>query len=174
MTTTVFNRKINEVENKIQNSSNLVTTTVLNTKISEVENKILHHANYITTPEFNKLTAKSFAKRLKQVNLVSKTNFDNKVISFVRKITSSKTKYLEVQKKVNSLITKDYNFSSGRICFTSNDGSQNIKPTLDTLKLKKTKVLIMFLAGNMVLMEAWDHQRKSLILILVKQTQNFA
>ena len=143
-----FNKKISEVENKIPKSSNLVATTVLNTKITEVENKILHHANYITTPKFNKLTAKSFAKRLKQNNLVSKTDFDNKLISFVRKITSNKTEYLEVQKKLNSLITKDYNFSLGRIYFTSNDESQNIKPTLDTLELKKTKVLIMFLGGN--------------------------
>ena len=35
-----MNTKISEVENKIPNTSNLVTTNVLNTKISEVENKI--------------------------------------------------------------------------------------------------------------------------------------
>ena len=40
MTTTVFNTKISEAENKIPNTSNVVTKTVLNTKISEVENKI--------------------------------------------------------------------------------------------------------------------------------------
>ena len=87
----------------------LVTTTVLNTKISEVENKIPNHDKYITTPEFNKLTAENFTARLKQANLVTKTDFDNKLTSFNRKITSNKTKYLEVQKKLNSLIT--YNFS---------------------------------------------------------------
>ena len=32
MTTTVLNTKISEVENKIPNTSNLVTATVLNTK----------------------------------------------------------------------------------------------------------------------------------------------
>ena len=82
---------------------------------------------------------------------MTKTDFDNKLTNFDRKITSNKTKYLEVQKKLNCLITKDYDFFLGRIYFTSHDGSQNTfvyQPTLDTLELKKTKVLIMFLVGN--------------------------
>ena len=40
MTTTVLNRKISDVENKIPDASDLVTTTVFNRKIIEVENKI--------------------------------------------------------------------------------------------------------------------------------------
>ena len=97
---------MSEVENRIPDTSSLVTPTVLNSKISEIENKIPDHAKVITTQGFNKLTAGNVATRLKQVNLVSKTNFDNKLISFNRKIISNKTKYLEVQKKLNSLITK--------------------------------------------------------------------
>ena len=65
-----------------------------------------------------------------------------KLISFTKRITSNKTKLLEVQKKLNSLITKDYNFSLGRIHVTSNDGSQHTfvyQPTLDTSKFKKYK-----------------------------------
>ena len=74
----------------------------------------------ITTQEFNKLNAENFAARLKQANLVSKTDFDNKLISFDRKITSNKTKYLEVPKKtLNSLTTKDHNFFFRRNYFTS-------------------------------------------------------
>ena len=75
-----------------------MTTTVLNRKISEVENKISNHDKYITTLalEFNRLTA----ERLTQANLLSKNDFDNKIISFNRKITSDKTKYLEVKKKM--------------------------------------------------------------------------
>ena len=73
-----------------------MTTTFFKTKIGEVENKIPDHAKYITTQEFNKLTAGSFKEILKQGNLVSKTDFDNKLISFNRKITSNKIKYLEV------------------------------------------------------------------------------
>ena len=44
--------------------------------------------------------------------------------------------------QLNSLITKDYNFLLGRICFASNDGSQNTfvyQPTLDFLGLKNDK-----------------------------------
>ena len=58
------------------------------------------------------------------------------------------------------ILTKDYIFFLGRIYFTRNDGSQNTfiyQPTLDTLELQKTKVLIMFLVGN---------QREYLILNL--------
>ena len=51
-------------------------------------------------------------------------------------------------------------FFLGRIYFTSNDGSQNAflyQSTLDTLELKRTKVLFMFLVAN---------QREYLILNL--------
>ena len=140
MTTTVLNTKTSEAENNIQNTTSLVTTTVSNTKNSKVENKIPDNSKYITTEEFNKLMAEKFAARLKQADLVNKTDFDNKLTSFNREITSNKIKHLELQKKLNSLITKDYNFFLDRICFTSNDGSQNTfvyQPTVDILKLKK-------------------------------------
>ena len=41
---------------------------------------------------------------------MSNTDFDNKIISFNKKTTSSKTKYLEVQKKLNSQIKKIKSF----------------------------------------------------------------
>ena len=63
MATTVFNSKISEVENKISDTSSVVTTTVLNTKISEIENKIPDNSKYITTQEFNKLTAENVVAR---------------------------------------------------------------------------------------------------------------
>ena len=135
MITTVANTKIREVENKIPNTSSLVTTTVLNTKISKVENETLIHDKYIATPEFDKLTVKHFTARLKLVDLVWKTDyFDKQLTSFNKRITSNKTKYLEVQKKLNSVI-KDCNFFLGRNYFTSNNGSQNTfiyQPVLDT------------------------------------------
>ena len=110
VTTTVLNTKSSGVENKIPNTSNLVTTFVLNAKMSEVENKISDNSKYITTQEFNKLTAESFKARSKLANLVSKTDFYNKITSFNKQITSNKTRHLEVQKKLNCLTTKDYNF----------------------------------------------------------------
>ena len=129
-----MNTKISEVENKIPDTSTLVTTTVLNTNIGENDSKISGHAKYITTPEFNKLTAEHFEARLKQANLLGKTDFDDKLTSFNKHITSNQTKRLEVQKKLTSLITKHYNLFLDRIYFTSNDGSQNTfvyQPTLD-------------------------------------------
>ena len=98
------------------------------------------HARYITTHEFNKLTLENFTVRLKQVDLVNKTDFANKLTSFNKRTTSNKTKHLEVQKKLNGLITKYYNFFLDRICFTDDDGSQNTfvyQRTFDTLELKK-------------------------------------
>ena len=77
---------------------------------------------------------------MKQANLVTKTDFNNKLTSYNRRITSNKIRYLEVQKKLESLMTNDYNFYLGRMYFTSNDGSQSTfvyQPTLDTLELKK-------------------------------------
>ena len=67
MTTAVLNTKTSEVENKIPNTSGLVTITILNTKISEVKNKIPNHDKYITTAGFNRLTAENFTARLKPI-----------------------------------------------------------------------------------------------------------
>ena len=117
-----------------------MTTNVLNRKISEVENKIPNQDKYITTPEFNKLTARSFSARLNQANIMTKVVFDNKLTSCNGRITSNKTKYLEVKKKLGSVIANDHNFFLGTIYFTSNDRSQNTfayQPILDTLELKK-------------------------------------
>ena len=87
-----------------------MTTAVLNTKVSEVEYEIRGYAEYVTTQEFTKLTAENLAARLKQANVVNETDFNNKLTTFSKRITSNKTKHLEIQNKLNSLRTKDYNF----------------------------------------------------------------
>ena len=51
--------------------------------------------------------AKNVAARLKQANLVNKTDFDKKLVIFNKQVTSNKPKRLQVQKKLNSIITKD-------------------------------------------------------------------
>ena len=94
--TTVLNTKIRKVENKIPNTSKLVTSAVLNTKIRKVENKIPDNSKYVTTQNFNKVTTEIFAVELKQADLMSKTDFDIKLTSFNKRITSNKTKHLEV------------------------------------------------------------------------------
>ena len=71
---------------------------------------------------------------------MSKTDFDNKLTSFNKRKSSNKTKNLEDQKKLNSVITKYYNFFLVRTYFTSNDGSRDTfvyQATLDDLELKK-------------------------------------
>ena len=90
MTTSVLNTKISKDVDKILKTINLKTTTNLNTKVNEVENKIPNHDKYITTiTELNELTAENFAGRLKQTNLVTKTDFDDKLTSYNRQITSN-------------------------------------------------------------------------------------
>ena len=58
-----------------------------------------NHDKYITTREFNKFTVEIFATRLAQANLITKTDFDNKLISLNRKINSSKTEHVLVENK---------------------------------------------------------------------------
>ena len=79
--------------------SNLVKRTDYNPKINEIERKSNdhNHKKYIATPKFNKWTSKNIAARLKQANLVTKTEFHNKLTSFNKRITSNKTKHLEVK-----------------------------------------------------------------------------
>ena len=57
------------------------------TNISETGKKVTDHDHdkYITISEFNKLTAENFAARLAQVNLVTKTDFDTKLITLNKK-----------------------------------------------------------------------------------------
>ena len=47
VTTTVLNTKIIEIDNKISDVSCLVTASALNTRIGEIENNILGHAKHI-------------------------------------------------------------------------------------------------------------------------------
>ena len=61
----IQNTKISDVENKIPDTSDLVTTAVLNAKIREVENKIPDHPKYITTQEFRKLPVEKFCSKIK-------------------------------------------------------------------------------------------------------------
>ena len=74
-----MNTKISEVGNKIPDTSGLVTATVFNTKLGEFYNKIPYHAKRISKPQFNKLAA----GKLKQADLLIKTDFDNKLKTFL-------------------------------------------------------------------------------------------
>ena len=82
------------------------------------------HDKCITTPEFNKLRGENFAVRLGQANLVTKTNFDNKLLSLNRKITSNKAKHLLVENQFKKLETLSLIYFWGKSHF-EDDGTQN-------------------------------------------------
>ena len=75
---------------KLSTKQWVATATVFTIKIGEFENKILDHAKYITIQEFNILTTEDLTTRLKQTDLVSKNDFDNKAISFNKKLPQTK------------------------------------------------------------------------------------
>ena len=77
---------LTSVENKIPSLSSLVKKTEYDTKISELEKKLSdhNHDKYITTPEFNTLAADVFNARLAQANLITKKDFDAKLLSLNR------------------------------------------------------------------------------------------
>ena len=56
------------------------------TKFSELEKKFSdhNHDKYITIPEFNTLAADVFNARLAQANLITKKDFDAKLLSLNR------------------------------------------------------------------------------------------
>ena len=114
------------VENKIPNISSLVKKTDYNTKIVEIEKKLTghNHDKYITIPEFNTLAASVFNARLAQANLIIKTDFDFKLSSLNREITSNKTKYLLVENELKELKIFDSSYFRGESHFEE-DGTQN-------------------------------------------------
>ena len=115
-TTAAFNAKVNEIKNKIPNTTNLSTTTALNT----ADNKIPRHSKYITTSEFNRLKVKKLSARLAQANLASqngianfvkKTDFDDKLKSLNKKnyFKQSKTcTFWKWIKKITDILRKPF------------------------------------------------------------------
>ena len=95
MITTVLNTKISDVQNKVPDTSSLVTTTVL--KTGKLRIKFLIMLNILLLGNINKITAEHFPARLKEVDLVSKNDFDSKLTSFNKRITSNKKNHWEVQ-----------------------------------------------------------------------------
>ena len=114
------------VENELPDIGNLVKKLTVTQNLLKLKKIITdhNHDKYITIPEFNKLTAENFAAKLVQANLVTKTDFDNKLISLNKKINSNKTKHLLAENELKKLQT------FGSIYFRSkshfeDDGTQN-------------------------------------------------
>ena len=64
----------------------LLKKTDYNTKINNIENKLNNHNHdkYIDTSEFNILAADVFDARLAEANLITKADFDAKLLSLNR------------------------------------------------------------------------------------------
>ena len=110
----------------------------------QIEKKILdhdHNNKCNTTQEFDNLTVVNFAGRIKQAKLatksdiadfVKKTDFNDKLKCFNKKVTLNKTRHVEAEKKLNDLreivaqtSRKGFEFSLGKMYFTGDDGYQN-------------------------------------------------
>ena len=72
----------------------------------------------------NTLAASVFNTRLAQANLITKTDFDAKLSSLNRKITSNKSKHLLVENELKKLKTFDSSYFIGKSHFEQ-DGTQN-------------------------------------------------
>ena len=90
---------VNKVENTIPDTSDLVKKTNYNTKVTEIENKLNSHDHdkNIDTSKFNTLATNLFNAKIAQANLITKTDFDAKLLGLNRKITKNKTDHLLVQ-----------------------------------------------------------------------------
>ena len=92
-------------------------------KVTKIKNKLNNHNNdkYIDTQEFNKLAADVFNARIAQANLITKTDFDAKLSSLNRKITSNKTKHVLVENEFKKLKTFDSGYFIGKNYFEEDD-----------------------------------------------------
>ena len=113
-------------ENKIPSVSNLVKKTDYGTEVTEIENKLNNHNHekYIDTSEFNKLAVDVFSARLAQANLITKTDFDAKLLGLNKKITQNKTKHLLIENELIKLKTFDSGYFIVKSHFEE-DGTQN-------------------------------------------------
>ena len=112
-------------------------------KLMKLKKKVTDHKynKYVTTPKFNKLTAENFSARLAQANLLTKTDFDDKLLNLNRKINSNKTKHLIVENKLKKLETFNSIYFLGKSHF-EDDGTQNC------LVLKPMQRYFKTISGN--------------------------
>ena len=113
------------VENKIPDVSNLVKKKTITQKLLKLKiNLIIIIMTNTATSECNKLAADVFNAGLAQANLMTKADFDAKLSSLNKNITSNKTKHLVVENELNKLKTFDSSYFIGKGHFEE-DGTQN-------------------------------------------------
>ena len=122
-----------------------------------------NHDKYITTPEFNTLAADVFNARLAQANLITKTDFDAKLSSLNRKITSNKSKHLLVENELEKLKTFDSSYFIDKVILKKmvHKIIQYSSQSADILnELLVLVIAILFITGNLK-----DCLTKGLILL---------
>ena len=136
-----------------------------------IKKKITEFNN--VTVEFNKVIAEHFAARLVQANLVTKTDFDNKLINLNRKINSNKTKHLIVENELKNLETFESIYFRGKSQF-EDDGTRNCLVFQTTQKYFKTAsiIMIIFYHGNLkdCLMKILNLLLHLIIFLILYQT----
>ena len=108
-----------------------------------------NHDKYITTPEFDKFTAEVFDARLARTNLMTKTEFDTKLISTNKKINWNKTKHVLVKNEFKKLQTSDSSYCQGKNHFEGN-GTQEYSYFSQCTNISRRLVtLIKFQNGSL-------------------------
>ena len=129
---TAVENKIPDVSSLVNNNNNnnnnnkIVIIIIQESESVRLKKKLVdhNHDKYITTPEFNTLAACVFNSRLAQTNFITKMEFDAKLSSLNRKITSNSSKNLLVENELKKLKTFDSSYFIGKSHFEEN-GTQN-------------------------------------------------
>ena len=109
------------VENKIPDVSSLVKKTNFNTKVTEIEGKIPSITGLATNSELS-----AVENKIPDVSsLVKKTNLDAELKRNSDRITSNKSRHLQIENEVKKLQKFDAAYFRGKNYFDGNDGPQN-------------------------------------------------
>ena len=135
-TKTTLNAKINEVKGEIPSITNLVTTFALNAKINEVKGEIPNITNLDTTSALtgieNKIPSVS--------NLVKKTDYNTKISEIEKKITNNNHDKYITTAEFNKLTAETFDLRLKQSNLASKSNIANfIKKTDFDNKLKDVK-----------------------------------
>ena len=136
VTKTTLNAKINEVKGEIPSITNLVTTFALNAKINEVKGEIPNIINLATT---SALTA--IENKIPSVsNLVKKTDYNTKICEIEKKITDNNNDKYITTPEFNKLTAETFDLRLKQSNLASKSNIANfVKKTDFDNKLKDVK-----------------------------------
>ena len=113
---------------KLVAKTNFIDTSGFDKDKSKIENKVPDTSKQLVKkidPEFNTLVAGVHNAILAQANLITKTDFDAKLLSLYIKITTNKAKHLLIENEFKKLKTFDSIDFTGKSHFEE-DGMQKL------------------------------------------------